>query len=206
MSRLQPADLQSNCPEARDIIKTLGHPPRESCNFIHLLAQSPAGLEMYLASACALADGGLSAERRAMIGLAVSEIHGSAYGIAMHHAQAVAAGVAPGDITNARYGRADDPATHAMLRFVIAVVLQRGDVSDGDLQALRRAGFSDGAVAEIVANVAHCTFGDLFNNVARTTVDYPAPTGDAAASASVPVPFPPAVPATSGASKKVKVS
>lgn len=206
MSRLQPADLQNSCPEARDIINTLGHPPRESCNFIHLLAQSPAGLEMYLASTCALGDGRLSAERRALIGLAVSEINGSAYGIAMHHAAAVAAGVAPGDITNARYGRADDAATHAMLRFVVAVALQRGDVSDGDLQALRRAGFGDGDVAEIVANVALCTFGDLFNNVARTTVDYPAPAVGVAARFSVPVPFPPAVPAAASACKKTKAS
>lgn len=206
MSRLTAVDLEANCPEARDIIHTLGHPPGETSNFIRVLAQSPAALEVYLASSCALADGRLSPQRRAMIGLAVAEINGSTYGIAMHHAAAVAAGLSADDIVNARYGRANDVATHAMLRFVVAVVLQRGDVSDGDFQALRRAGFDDACMAEIVANIATCTFADLFNNMARTTIDYPAPGNGSAARFTAPIPFPPAVPTTPGANKKTKVS
>lgn len=206
MSRLTAIDLESHCPEARDIIHTLGHPPGGPSTFIRTLAHSPAALEVYLGASCALADGHLSPQRRAMIGLAVAEINGSPYGIAMHHASAVAAGLSADDIVNARYGRADDVATHAMLRFVVAVVLQRGEVSDGDFQALRRAGFDDGSVAEIVANIALCTFADLFNNVARTTIDYPAPKYDTAARFAPPVPFPPAVPSMAGANKKTKVS
>ncbi len=42
-----------------------------------------------------------------------------------------------------------------------------------DLNAIREAGFSDGEVAEIVANVALNVFTNYFNLVAGTEVDLP---------------------------------
>ena len=41
-----------------------------------------------------------------------------------------------------------------MLRFTQAVVLQRGEVSEDNLAALRRAGFSDEETIEFVAKIA----------------------------------------------------
>ncbi|MBE2214768.1 MAG: carboxymuconolactone decarboxylase family protein [Opitutaceae bacterium] len=199
MSRIAPIDLQSTCPEARDIVLTLGHPPPESSAFIERLAQSPAALEVFLAAQCALADGMLTRQQRAMIGLAVAEINGSVYGIAMQQAAAAAAGLSRAEIKNARYGRADDVATHALLRFAVAVVLQRGDVSAGDFQAVRRSGFNDACIAEVIATIAVCQFADFFNNVAQTPVDITSPAHAPRLAASDPVPFPPAVPAAAGA-------
>ena len=51
---------------------------------------------------------------------------------------------------------------------------ERGHVSDEDVNGLRAHGYTDGDVAEIVANTALNIFTDYFNHVAGTVVDFPA--------------------------------
>ena len=50
----------------------------------------------------------------------------------------------------------------------------RGHVSDEDVAEVRRAGYNDGEIAEIVANVALNVFTNYFNRVADTEIDFPA--------------------------------
>ena len=44
---------------------------------------------------------------------------------------------------------------------------------DDDFQALRKAGFTDAQIVEIVANIALNIFSNYFNSVAKTEVDFP---------------------------------
>src|SRR6266436_5398113 len=67
----------------------------------------------------------------------------------------------------------NEPKADTMLRFTRAVVLQRGDISDEDFQALGRAGFTDAQIIEIVANIALSIFSNYFSSVAKTEVDFP---------------------------------
>jgi alkylhydroperoxidase family enzyme len=53
------------------------------------------------------------------------------------------------------------------------LILNRGEVSDVDVQEVREAGFSDGEIGEIVANVALNVFTNYFNIVAGTEIDFP---------------------------------
>jgi alkylhydroperoxidase family enzyme len=46
-------------------------------------------------------------------------------------------------------------------------------VTDRDLAAVRAAGFDDGAIAEVVAQVALNIFTNYFNHVAGTDIDFP---------------------------------
>src|SRR6266581_1325183 len=62
---------------------------------------------------------------------------------------------------------AADTKAETRLRFTQAVVLQRGEISDDDFQALRKAGFADGQIIEIVANIALNIFCNYFNSVAK---------------------------------------
>ena len=59
----------------------------------------------------------------------------------------------------------------------------RGHVADTDVAALRAAGFADGEIDEVIANVALNVFTNYFNNVTRPVVDFPrvAPRGVAQA-------------------------
>ena len=46
--------------------------------------------------------------------------------------------------------------------------------TDADVERLRRAGYTDGEVGEIVANVVLNLFTNYFNHVAATELDFPA--------------------------------
>jgi alkylhydroperoxidase family enzyme len=50
----------------------------------------------------------------------------------------------------------------------------RGLVADADVDMLRRAGYTEGEIGEIVANVALKLFTNDFNHVAATELDFPA--------------------------------
>jgi alkylhydroperoxidase family enzyme len=54
------------------------------------------------------------------------------------------------------------------------VVQDRGHVTDEELAEVRRAGYSDGEIVEIVAHVALNIFTNYFNQVAETDIDFPA--------------------------------
>jgi uncharacterized peroxidase-related enzyme len=149
-------------------------PTLPDCAFLHLLANSPAARQGYLACQDALAAGQLSLRQRELLALAIAEINGSRYCLAAHGALARKLGLSSEEIRSARMAAATDPQEEAMLRFARAVTLQRGDISDADLQSLRQAHFSDGQIAEIVANIALNIFTNYFNVLARTELDFPA--------------------------------
>jgi uncharacterized peroxidase-related enzyme len=142
-------------------------------NFLRLLSDSPVAEAVYRGSIAALAGGGLSARERELVGVAMAEINGSTYCLTSHCTQAKELGLSDEQIRLARKAASEVPRTHALLRFVQAVTLQRGDISDADFQALRRAGFSDSLIAEVIANVAVNIFSNYFNRVVRTENDFP---------------------------------
>jgi AhpD family alkylhydroperoxidase len=125
----------------------------ESAKLFRLLAQSNASLKGYLGLRSALTRGRLGFRLRDLIGIFVAEANGCAYTLSSEVAAARRAGVEEDAIADARHGRAADARTDAVLRFVNALVHAHGNVNDAELGALRRAGFGDGEIVEIVSNV-----------------------------------------------------
>jgi len=143
------------------------------CNFLHLLANSPAALQAYDAGTAALAHGQLTPRQRELLALAVAEINGAQYCLSAHYAIARSLGLNASEIRAARRAASADPRTHAMLRFAQAITLQRGEISDADFQSLRQAGLTDSLIAEIVSHVALNILANYFNLVARTEIEFP---------------------------------
>ena len=52
-------------------------------------------------------------------------------------------------------------------------MIEKGEVTDDAVRRVRAAGYTDGEIAEIVANVAINIFTNYFNHVAETEVDFP---------------------------------
>jgi uncharacterized peroxidase-related enzyme len=143
-------------------------------HFLSILAQSPATALAYAQAEGALAGGRLSRRQREQIALAVAEINGSKYCLLAHSATGRNAGLTGEEIESARRAAAPDAKADRMLRFTQSLVLQRGEISDEDLGALRKAGFSDAEIIEIVANIALNIFTNYLNILGRTEVDFPA--------------------------------
>ncbi len=158
-------------------------------NFLKILARSPAAALAYTLADGALAEGRLSRRQREQIALAVAEINGSKYCMLAHSAIGRQAGLTGEEIQSARRAAAPDAKADRMLRFTQSMVLQRGEISDEDLGALRKAGFSDEEMIEIVANIALNVFTNYLNILSKTELDSPAlAAGQPSASPSAPAP------------------
>lgn len=144
-------------------------------NLFRLLAVSPAALDGYLGLSGALGKGSLDARTRERIALAVAEFNGCGYCTAAHaYIGRNLAGLSDAEIAANRNGSSTDDRAASAVRFAVRVVETRGQVSDADVAAIRAAGYPDADVIEIVLHVALNTLTNYVNEVATTTIDFPA--------------------------------
>lgn len=150
--------------------KRLGRVP----NLIATMANSPVVAKAYLGFSQSLSGGRLPARLREQIALVVGETNDCGYCVAAHTALGKGAGLTEAETCDARRDQAKDDKERAALNLARKIVNDRGDVSDDDVQQAREVGYTDGEIAEIVANVALNIFTNYFNHVAGTEVDFPA--------------------------------
>lgn len=143
-------------------------------NIFKGMANSPAALDAYLALSGAVAKGGLTPAEREVIQLAVGEANNCGYCVSAHTAIGKMSGLTEAQTVEARRGHIADAKLGALAKFTLAIHEKHGHVSDGDVAQFRAAGYTDGHVAEVVANYALATFTNYFNHVNDTTVDFPA--------------------------------
>ena len=143
-------------------------------NLFRLVSNSPAALEGYLGLSGALAKGALPAATRERIALAVAEINGCDYCLSAHtYLGKNLAKLDDAEITANRSGASNDPKADAAVRFAAKVTRERGHVGEGDLAAVKLAGYTDAQVIEIVLHVALNTWTNYINEVAKTDIDFP---------------------------------
>ena len=183
MSRIHtPATIEAapavSQPLLHAVEKQLGVVP----NLFRLVANSPAALEGYVGLDHALSKGTLPAPTRERIALAVAEFNGCDYCLSAHTYLAKhVAKLDDAEITANRNGASNDPKADAAVRFAVAVTKQRGHVSAEDVRAVKRAGYDDAQLIEIVQHVALNTWTNYINEVAETEIDFPRVTARRAA-------------------------
>lgn len=173
MARIQPISYEESTGRVKELLtgvkRTLGMTP----NMMKTMAQSPAVLEAYLNFSTSLGGGSLDAKLREQIALVSAEVNGCGYCAAAHTAIGKMIGLGEDAILAARKGHSIDARANAALQFARNVIVNRGEVSDTDLQAVKDLGFSDGEISEIIATVALNIFTNYFNLIARTDIDFP---------------------------------
>lgn len=169
---LDPADATG---EARDLLDAararLGGVP----NFLRVLAASPKALAGFLGLWSPLEESAaLDRATRERVALAVAQANGCDYCLAAHTAIGRGAGLDAAEIAAARAGRSDaDARADGAVRFAAALLADRGEVSDADVAAARRAGLDDAALVEVVALVALNVLTNTLGKAARVEVDFP---------------------------------
>jgi uncharacterized peroxidase-related enzyme len=138
------------------------------------MANSPAILKGYLDFSNALSKGNLSPKFREQVALAVSEVNDCQYCLAAHSAIGRSVGLSEEAIGDSRRGESPDTKEATALAFTRKVVLDRGWVTDEDVAKLRKVGFTEGDIVELIANISLTLFTNYFNHVAQTEVDFPA--------------------------------
>ena len=183
MPRLKAIDPTQATGKAKDllaVVKTkLGLVP----NMMRTMANAPVVLEGYLGLSGALGAGQLSPGLREQLALAVAEANSCEYCLAAHTAIGKMVKLPDAEISAARGATSADPKTTAALAFAVALLEGRGAVTDQACARVRRVGFSNGEIAEIIAHVALNVRTNYFNKATEVVIDFPrvaAPRGKAA--------------------------
>jgi uncharacterized peroxidase-related enzyme len=142
-------------------------------NLFRVLGNAPAALEAYLNFSGALAGASFNAKLRAQIALTVAGSNLSGYCLSAHAFIGGRAGLSEREIADAGHAIGATAKTDAILKFARNLVVQRGEVSDADLEQARTSGLTDGEIVETVAHVALNIFTNYLNHVARPVVDFP---------------------------------
>jgi uncharacterized peroxidase-related enzyme len=142
-------------------------------NMFRTAAHSPAALTMLWGGFTALGGGRIPPALGEQIAIAVAQRNQCDYCLAAHTALGRKAGLDERQLTDARRGASDDPATAAALAFALAAVEHRGAVPAAQLDALRDAGFDAGQTVEILAHVALNLFTNYLNTAFEVPVDFP---------------------------------
>jgi len=174
MPRIQPLDPAKATGAAKRLLEDVQERWGMIPNMVRTMAKAPAVLEGYLSAHTALNNGVLPARLREQIAMTVAEANNSHYCLSAHAAIGKTLGLSADVILDSRRGTSPDTKTEAVLRFARELVENRGWVGDGDIYQLRRAGYGDQEIVEIIAHVALSMFTNYFNHVVNTELDFPA--------------------------------
>jgi uncharacterized peroxidase-related enzyme len=173
MARLPIQSVESATGTTKDIFAALQKGLGVVPNMARVMANSPVVLQAFAQFNGALSAAELSGQIREQIALLTAEANACTYCLSAHTALGRMVGLNQGQIDGARHGESADPRTRAALAFARAVIDRRGGVGEGDVKAVRAAGFTDAEVAEIVAAVALNVFTNFFNRAFDVDVDFP---------------------------------
>ena len=174
MSRLPAINPEQATGQAHTLLQGIQSQLGFAPNIMRTMANSPAVLQGYLDFSNALSKGNLSPKLREQIALAVSEVNNCQYCLAAHSAIGQSVGLSEECIEDSRRGKSSDSKVSAALDFTRKVVSDRGWVTDEDVAKLGKAGFTEGDIVELIANISLTVFTNYFNHVAETEVDFPA--------------------------------
>ena len=158
---------EGSVPVLRGALATAGQLP----NFLGVLAGSPAALRGYARFRSELRHGSLPPQTLERISLALAEHHGSDPGLATHSRSARLAGLSLDEIARARRFESVDPREAALLRYLRALVEDRGNPPMHLHEEAREAGWSDEQLIESIAIVALESFTAMVNVAGDVPVD-----------------------------------
>ncbi|WP_323844244.1 peroxidase-related enzyme [Microbulbifer magnicolonia] len=175
MSRIPTPTTIDNAPaESRELLNAVNAKLGVVPNMFRLIGNSPAALEAYLSFGGALDNSSIDLATRERIALTVAQVNGCDYCLAAHsYIGANMAKLSAEEIDANRRGDSTDAKAAAAVSFARKVASNRGQVSEGDIAAVKSAGYSDGAVVEIIALVALNLLTNYINTALETEVDFP---------------------------------
>lgn len=141
-------------------------------NLAATMAESPTLISGFVNLRKTLARGELSGVEREIVALAVSLENDCDYCMAAHSTFAL---MQKGDaeaVSAAREAREpEDPKLGALYRFARGLVAKKGHVSEDESHALLDAGYSRGALFEVIAQVGHTTLANLAHSISKAPLD-----------------------------------
>ena len=141
-------------------------------NLAATMAQSPTLIQGFIGLQQSLGRSTLTGAEREVVGLTVSFENRCEYSMAAHSTFAERQGAAHEVIAALRSGRKlPDARLQALHVFTLALLRGRGHLDAGEVEALRRAGYTTEQLLEVIAQAGYTSMANWAANVAGTPVD-----------------------------------
>lgn len=173
MSRLNLIHPETATGRAAELLDTVQKNMGAVPNLTKVMANQPAVLEAFLGLGDALSKGSFDAKTREALALTIAGANTCDYCASAHSAISKSLKVDQSEIDLRLKGQSADPKLSALLNFATTIVKKQGLVSNDDISAIRAAGYDDGAIAEVTANVAANILTNYINHIAQTEIDFP---------------------------------
>lgn len=173
MARIPALEVEKAAPAAKKILDGIKEKLGTVPNVFKTFAHSPAVLEAYMGFSGALNNAKLCPKIREQIALAVAGKNSCDYCASAHSVLGKKAGLEDAEIKHNLDGKATDEKSQAILKFVSEVLDKNARIADADVECLRKAGFSEQEIVEVVATISLNMFTNYFNHIADTEIDFP---------------------------------
>ncbi len=144
-------------------------------NLFKVAGNAPNLLSGILAMNKALAtDISISGKQVEQVAMLVSALNRCDYCVNVHMQVSKGQGLSEAEMLDAMAGLASDPVDQALLDYANEVVRNRGLVSDATMARVRKAGFSDRALLEVIGVIGVYTTLQYVRHVGHPEQDFPA--------------------------------
>lgn len=143
-------------------------------NLYATIANSEVALGTFLTAGDSLANGSFNGKEVEAIALAAAEANGCEYCLAAHTAVGKLNGFSEQDTIDIRSGQVNDTKLQALINLTTAIVKDHGRPNQILVDAFFSAGYNQAALIDLIGFVALNTFNNYVNNIAKTTIDFPA--------------------------------
>lgn len=173
MTRLTVQTLETAAPEAVERLQNAHKANGFIPNLLGVLANAPTALETYQVVGAINGRTSLSPAEREVIQITAASRNGCGFCVAGHTKLSLKAlKLDEKLVADLRaINPLDDPKLNALARFTLALIDQRGQVSDEQLQEFLAAGYNEQQVLEAVLGVSLATLCNYANNVAQTLIN-----------------------------------
>ncbi len=174
MARLTVNTVESAPEQAKERIAMVQKANGFIPNLIGTLANSPQALEMYQEVSKMNARNSLTPEEIEVVQITAAVHNGCDFCVAGHTKIGTKLLKMPENVLNALRTRTtieDNAKYQALAEFTVQLIDNRGKVSDGELQAIKDAGYSEQNILDVVMGVALATLCNYANNVAQNDIN-----------------------------------
>jgi len=142
-------------------------------NLYAMISYSGNGLSSYMAYVQAQSKGKFHAKDREAIFLIVSELNGCLYCLSSHTVSAIQNHWTIEEILHLRSGTITDPKLQVIYDVIKSVIENKGEVSDGLLNAYWGAGFDKAALVDLLILINVMTFTNYLYRLTKIPIDFP---------------------------------
>jgi uncharacterized peroxidase-related enzyme len=173
MSRINVVTHESANTEQKELLNAIQSRLGMVPNFLKVFANSPAALRAFLGLHGIANEGSLDAQTRVRIAVALAQQNSCQYCLSAHTALGRDAGLTGTEIEANRGGTSQDAKAAAAVKFARALVEHTGEVTTAEILEVRKAGYSESDIVEIITHVGMNIITNILGRTSQVEVDFP---------------------------------